>query len=421
MLKERIGFISTRFSGTDGVSLEAAKWAQVLEEDGHDIFWYAGRINRPEKSSLCIPEAHFEHPEVTWINNQIWGHTKRSRYVTSRIRTMSMYLKETLHQFVKEFDISLIIIENAVTIPMNLPLGVALAEFLLEVDIPAVAHHHDFYWERSRFMVNAVNDYLEMAFPPKDPELFHTVINKNAADNLAWRKGCSSVLVPNVIDFAEDDPNKKVDVARMKSELGFEQDDIIFLQPTRVVPRKGIEHAIRLISMLGNDKIKLCISHDSGDEGFDYEYMLRETANRENVDMRFVNAKVSEETKISPTGELTYSLWDVYALADLVTYPSLYEGFGNAFLEAVYHRKPLLVNRYDIFMRDIEPKGFETVTIDGYVTNFAAEQVQKLLSDPDRQKAITDKNYDLGKKYFSYDVLRNKLRMILNSIRGELA
>ena len=133
------------------------------------------------------------------------------------------------------------------------------------------------------------------------------------------------------------------------------------------------------------------------------------------------NEKVSEETKISPMGELTYSLWDVYALADLVTYPSLYEGFGNAFLEAVYHRKPLLVNRYDIFMRDIEPKGFETVTIDGYVTNFAAEQVQKLLSDPDRQKAITDKNYDLGKKYFSYDVLRNKLRMILNSIRGELA
>ena len=421
MIKERIGFISTRFSGTDGVSLEAAKWAHVLEEDGHDIFWYAGRINRPEEISMCVPEAHFEHPEITWINKKIWGHTKRSRYVTSRIRTLSLYIKETLHQFVKEFDISLLIIENAVTIPMNLPLGVALAEFLLEVDIPAVAHHHDFYWERSRFMVNAVNDYLEMAFPPKDPELFHTVINKNAADNLAWRKGCSSTLVPNVIDFAEDDPNDKVDVARMKSELGFEEDDIIFLQPTRVVPRKGIEHAIRLIGMLGNDKIKLCISHDSGDEGFDYEHMLRETANRENVDMRFVNTKVSEETKVSPTGELTYSLWDVYALADLVTYPSLYEGFGNAFLEAVYHRKPLLVNRYDIFMRDIEPKGFETITIDGYMTNYAVEQVQKLLDDPERRKAMTDKNYDLGKKYYSYDVLRNKLRLILNSIRGELA
>lgn len=418
MEKERIGFISTRFAGTDGVSLEAAKWAQVLEEDGHEIFWYAGRINRPEEQSMCVPEAHFEHPEISWLNNQIWGHTKRSRFVTNRIRSISHYLKETLHEFIKRYDISIIVIENAVTIPMNLPLGVALAEFLLEIDLPAIAHHHDFYWERSRFSVNAVNDYLEMAFPPKDPELYHTVINKNAADDLAWRKGCSSTLVPNVIDFSEHTPFSHTEVEEMKKELGFKPDDIIFLQPTRVVPRKGIEHAIRLISMLGNDKIKLCISHESGDEGFDYEYMLRETANREEVDMRFVSAKVGEERKISPNGEKTYSLWDVYAIADLVTYPSIYEGFGNAFLEAIYYRKPLLVNRYDIFMRDIEPKGFETITIDGYVTNYAAEQVQNLLNDPEEQKRMTDINFELGKKYYSYEVLRKKLRLIFSTIRG---
>jgi glycosyltransferase involved in cell wall biosynthesis len=420
MEKERIGFISTRFAGTDGVSLEAAKWAKVLEEDGHDVFWYAGRINRPEDQSFCIPEAHFEHPEITWLNNRIWGTTKRSRFVTNRIKSLTHYLKETLHHFIEEFDISLLILENAVTIPMNLPLGVAIAEVLLEIDIPAIAHHHDFYWERSRFSVNAVNDYLEMAFPPKDPELYHTVINKNAADDLAWRKGCSSTLVPNVIDFSEHTPFSQADILEMKKELGFEPDDIIFLQPTRVVPRKGIEHAIRLVSMLGNDKIKLCISHDSGDEGFDYEYMLRETARRDKVDMRFVSAKVGEERKVSKDGEKTYSLWDVYAIADLVTYPSLYEGFGNAFLEAIYYRKPLLVNRYDIFMRDIEPKGFQTVTIDGFVTNYTVEQVQNLLNDPAEQKRMTDINYDLGKKYYSYDVLRSKLRLILNTIRGGL-
>ena len=419
MEKERIGFISTRFAGTDGVSLEAAKWAKVFEEDGHEVFWYAGRINRPDEISFCVPEAHFEHPEITWLNKRIWGTTKRSRFVTERIRSISHYLKDSLHQFVNKYDISLLVIENAVTIPMNLPLGVALAEFLLEIELPAIAHHHDFYWERSRFSVNAVNDYLEMAFPPKDTELFHTVINKNAADDLAWRKGSSSTLVPNVIDFIEDDPNEHIDAVRMKKELGFEEDDIIFLQPTRVVPRKGIEHAIRLISMLKNDKIKLCISHDSGDEGFDYEYMLRETANREQVDMRFVNTKVGEERKISPSGDTTYSLWDVYAIADLVTYPSLYEGFGNAFLEAIYYRKPLLVNRYDIFMRDIEPKGFQAITIDGYVTNYTVEQVERLLKSPEKIKKMTDTNYDLGKKYYSYDVLRRKLRLILNSIRGE--
>ena len=73
-----------------------------------------------------------------------------------------------------------------------------------------------------------------------------------------------------------------------------------------------------------------------------------------------------------------YSLWDMYPITDLVTYPSLYEGFGNAFLEAVYYRKPLLVNRYDIYMRDIEPKGFQTVTIQGYVSPRNRPRCQKI-------------------------------------------
>ncbi|MCC5926427.1 MAG: glycosyltransferase family 4 protein [Bacteroidetes bacterium] len=417
--KERIGFVSTRFAGTDGVSLEAAKWAEVLESDGHEIFWYAGRLNRPRESSFCVPIAHFEHPEIEWLNQQIWGHTKRSPMVSKRIRSISDYLKETLHEFVKEFDISLLIIENAVTIPMNLPLGVALTEFLIETNIPAISHHHDFYWERSRFTVNCVGDYLAMAFPPRDPELQHVVINKNAADTLAWRKGASSILIPNVLDFDnEPTPESDTYTVGLKEELGFAPDDIIFLQPTRVVPRKGIEHAIRLVSMLNNPKIKLCVSHDSGDEGFAYENMLRESAEHEGVDLRFVNTRVGDERQVDEQGNKIYSLWDMYPITDLVTYPSLYEGFGNAFLEAVYYRKPILVNRYDIYMRDIEPKGFQTVTIQGYVSPETVREVKKILADPDMITAMTDRNYDLAKQYFSYTVLRKKLRFIINTIRG---
>jgi hypothetical protein len=46
-------------------------------------------------------------------------------------------------------------------------------------------------------------------------------------------------------------------------------------------------------------------------------------------------------------GRKIYSLADIYPHADFVTYPSLIEGFGNAFLEAIYFRKPLLMQRYD--------------------------------------------------------------------------
>jgi glycosyltransferase involved in cell wall biosynthesis len=76
-----------------------------------------------------------------------------------------------------------------------------------------------------------------------------------------------------------------------------------------------------------------------------------------------------------------FSLWEVYQAADFITYPSLYEGFGNAFLEAIYFNKPILVNRYKIFVHDIEPKGFELVTMDGVLTGDVVKKIQKIVQD----------------------------------------
>ena len=61
-----------------------------------------------------------------------------------------------------------------------------------------------------------------------------------------------------------------------------------------------------------------------------------------------------------------YSLWEIYPHVDFVTNPSLYEGFGNAFLEAVYLKKPILVNRYTVYIVDIETKGFDVIEMDGF-------------------------------------------------------
>lgn len=421
MKKERIGFVSTRFAGTDGVSLESNKWADVLKEDGHEVFWYAGRHDRPEAISMCVPEAHFGHHEIEWINSYIWGHTKRPYNVSQRIRDMAEYLKETLYYFVEKFDLSLLIFQNALTIPMNLPLGVAITEFLLETDIPGVAHHHDFYWERSRFMVNAVNDYLAMAFPPRDHELTHVVINKNACDDLAWRKGVASTLIPNVLEYETPPEELESDdyADDIRQELGLSDDDILFLQPTRIVPRKGIEQAIELISMLNDERCKLVISHEAGDEGYEYEFMLKKLADRSKVDVRFVSDRIADTRQRNEMGEKIYTLWDLYPEADFVTYPSIYEGFGNAFLEAIYFKLPLLVNRYEIFLRDIEPKGFKVITMDGYITPDVVEKVQYLLETPSARKDVTEHNYQLAKQYYGYDILRKKLRFIINNIRGE--
>ncbi len=56
MKRLNIGFVSTRFSGTDGVSLESTKWAHVFEEQGHQCFWYAGRLNRAKDVCYEVPD-----------------------------------------------------------------------------------------------------------------------------------------------------------------------------------------------------------------------------------------------------------------------------------------------------------------------------------------------------------------------------
>lgn len=419
MSKRRIGFVSTRFAGTDGVSLESAKWAQVLEPHGHTSYWYGGILDRVPECSLLVPEASFAHPDIAAINAEVFGKLTRTPQMTRRLFDMSQVIKETLYTFVDRFSINIMVVENALCIPMNLPLGIALTHFIVETGIPTIGHHHDFFWERDRFSVSSVPDVLEKAFPPVLPSLQHVTINSKAEQDLAMRKGVSSVLIPNVLDF-ENPPQAEDGYANdLREQIGIAPEDILILQPTRVIPRKGIERAIELVAELNDPRCKLVITHEAGDEGLDYERMLRRIAKRAQVDLRFVSTRISDERETGPDGKKLYSLWDVYRHADLVTFPSLYEGFGNALLEAFYCRKPVVVNRYAVFIADIEPKGFKVIPMSGYLTPESLAEVRRVIDDAAYRQEMVDHNYELGKVYYSYRVLRRKLRTLVFQLTGE--
>ena len=417
---ERIGFISTRFAGTDGVSLESAKWAEVLWQDQHVSYWYAGQLDRDAGVSMCIPEAYFNHPENQYVNDMVWGRTTRHSQVTRRIHSLTEYLKGTIYDFVKQFDITLLIIQNALTIPMHIPLGLALTEFLAETPMPAIAHHHDFYWERSRFQVNSVPDFLDMAFPPRDLNLQHVVINQAAREELALRKGLSSLLIPNILDF--DNPPGPPDEfsADIRDAIGLAPEDKLILQPTRVVPRKGIEHSLALIKRLDDPRCKLVISHGSGDEGDDYPKQIKELARYEGVDVRFFGNNIGDRRRIDSKGRKIYILQDLYLHADLVLYPSIYEGFGNAFLEAIYYRVPIIVNRYPVWVRDIEPRGFKVPMMNGFVNQQIVEEARRLLEDQEYRHQMIEHNYELARRYYGYPVLRYGLQTLINNIKNRM-
>ena len=419
-MAERVGFISTRFAGTDGVSLEAAKWAEVLWHDRHVSYWYAGLLDRSADVSMCVPEAYFNHPENLWINERIWGRGTRTPRITRRIHDLAEYIKGTLYDFVERFDLSLLIVENALTIPMHLPLGIAITEFLSETVMPAIAHHHDFYWERSRFQVNNVPDFLDMAFPPRDIYLQHVVINQPAREELALRKGISSILIPNVLNFHEPPPPPDDYGQDVREAIGLGPEDKLILQPTRVVPRKGIEHSIMLLKRLGDSRLKLVISHGVGDEGDGYAQQIQELAANEGVELIFFGHRVGDRRRINGNGDKIYVLQDLYQHADLVMYPSIYEGFGNAFLEAIYYRVPIVVNRYPVWVRDIEPKGFRVPLMHGFVSNDVVHEARRLLDDEEYRQAMLEHNYQLAMRYYSYPVLRYGLSTLIGNIKNRM-
>ncbi|WP_404304987.1 glycosyltransferase [Neorhodopirellula lusitana] len=415
----QIGFVGTRFAGTDGVSLESAKWAKVLWDHRHVSHWYSGKSDRDPSVSMVVPHAFFDHPDIQWINRRAFGTRTRTPDVTQRIYTLADYLKGTLYEFTRRYDLDLLIVQNALCIPMNLPLGVALTNFIAETGFPTIAHHHDFYWERDRFSVSAVTDMLWMAFPPALPQIQNVTINSFAQEDLSHRRGVSSMLVPNVLDFETPPPEADEYARHFRKDIGLDENDILFLQPTRVVPRKGIEHAIALVAALKDDRCKLVISHASGDEGDEYLQVLKDLAEASGVDLRLVDKQVGDKRGKDAEGNRIYTLADAYSQADFITYPSIYEGFGNALLEAFYYRKPVLVNRYSIYVADIEPKGARVISMDGYLTKDVVAKVEKIIHDKAFRDEMVDFNYEIGRAFFSYGVLRRKLRSLVTHFTGQ--
>ncbi|HEX5218853.1 MAG TPA: glycosyltransferase family 4 protein [Verrucomicrobiae bacterium] len=416
---KRIGFISTRFAGTDGVTLEARKWAFILQSMGHECFWMAGLLDSLPEVSHSVPLAYFNHPRIATLQAKLFGVATRPRAVTDEIHTLKEQLKDEIYRFIDRFRVEVLIPQNILAIPMHIPLGLALTDVMAETGIPTIAHHHDFAWERERFIVSSVNDYLRAAFPGAMPSVEHVVINSMAQKELARRCSLSSSVIPNILDFETPPPAIDDYNADLRAEIGLREDDILILQPTRVVARKGIEHAIELTRRLNDPRAKLVISHPAGDEGSAYLQMLRDRIEDAKIDVRFISDRVGETRGVLPDGRKIYTLFDIYPHADLVTYPSYYEGFGNAFLEAIYFGKPVVVNTYAVYARDIDPLGFKCIEMSQVVTRELVAQTREILSNRALREDWAKTNFNLGLKYFSYSVARRKLAARLANLFGE--
>jgi glycosyltransferase involved in cell wall biosynthesis len=412
----RIGFIATRLSGTDGVSLEVAKWARVLGRLGHQTFYCGGELGGYAAGGILIPELHFLHEEIQRINARAFGQEadEDPRPLLEEIGLLAFELRTSLLEFIRANHLELIIIQNALAIPMNLPLGVCLTDLIAETGIPTIAHHHDFYWERERYQANTILDFLDTYFPPDLPSVRHVSINTIARNRLKQRRDIDSVVIPNVFDFATPPPVLDDYNRDFRQVLGLAPSNPLILQPTRVIQRKGIELAVELVSRLGPSLKRLFVTHSAGDEGFAYWHWVEREARLMGVSLELIDSITGDERRQS-SGKKIYSLADAYLNADLVTYPSIYEGFGNALIEAVYYKRPVVVNRYPVYNNDIRPLGFQFIELDGFVDDRAVEQSLQIIKHPKEATEMVECNFALAHEHFSLETLEGKLEQVLAS------
>jgi glycosyltransferase involved in cell wall biosynthesis len=380
---------------------------------GHQVFYCAGELEQDGPPGLLVPEMYFHTADADWIVDHAYGTRESHPELYPMIERYARLFCERLGEFVSRFDIDMLVPQNALTIPIQIALGVALTDVIEDTGIPTIAHHHDFYWEREVYKVNCIPEIIARCFPPDLPSIQHVVINSLAQRDLHAKRGIASVVVPNVFDFATPAPGIDEYNADLRAAIGLTDTDFLILQPTRIIRRKGIELAIELVGRLRDPRCKLVLSHATD---VDPEYLaeLRALAEAWEVDMRVPIDRI-DSVRGEREGKRIYGLWDVYPHADFVTYPSLYEGFGNALIEAIYFGLPALVNRYSVYAADIGPLGFDFVEIDGAVTDEAVAATRALLNDRGLRERTVRHNYALAGVHFSYETVARELAPLIAS------
>jgi len=420
-----IGILIGRIGGMDGVALESEKWMTVLKDMGHQVFVLSGQFEDrsmdPDTETL-VPEMSFFSPESFWSQKKAFFYPETDpAELEEHLGHYSELIYDKILDWIRLRKIDLLISENASALPSHLEMGMAIHKAVLHTGLPTISHDHEFSWDRGdryRSPHPEINAIVESVFPLRAPNSVHAVINSHSAHMLQDRYGRDSLNIPNVMNF--DLPYGVVTEHSQKlvSELGFRNDDLLLLQPTRIVRRKGIETAIELLHRLDNPRVKLLLTgsytDDAGSAYFN-ELMTRiqelGLLNR----VRFAKEKFQRE-EAPDQGMLRFSISNAYAASAAVCYFSHYEGFGNVIVESVLARRPLFVNNYEpVFMPDIGSKGFQTIMIEkGQLRDEDVAAMARVLYEPDHARAMCEHNFELGKQHFSFHTLRTGLEELIS-------
>jgi glycosyltransferase involved in cell wall biosynthesis len=263
-------------------------------------------------------------------------------------------------------DADVVVVENLCSLPLN-PAAAAVVADVLK-GRPAVLHHHDLPWQRPHL--------AHLPGPPDDPAWAHVTINERSRRELAER-GIGATRIYN--HFDPDPPPGRGDAVR--TALGVGLHERLVLQPTRALDRKGVPAGVALAERL------------------QAVYWILGPA-EDGYDLGAVMAGAKTRTIVGRPLHTTVHDW--YAAADVIAFPSTWEGFGNPTVESATHDRPLALGRYPV-AEELRAFGFRWHDPDDATVIDAG---------PD----LLAHNHDVARRHFDVAELPNLLAGVLDGL-----
>lgn len=411
-----IGLIHYK-TGTDGVSLEMQKRAKIFKSLGARPVTITGS----KEADYFVPEIGVERKKIIQFNKYAFEKENQKK-AEKLFFEMEKKAEKKLLKTMTELKPDFLVAHNLFSLAYNLPASSALAKVIKEKNIKTEAVHHDFWWDREIFKSDNLftRKLLLELLPPAIPQIFsHVTINSIERKNLLKRKGIKAKQFGDIFDFENSDRHSKEKIKKM---LKLKDNEIVLLQASRVLKRKAIEVSIDIAKEFekstGKKTVILLTNPPEKYVDTDYFDKIKKYALKKNIKLIHAFKKTKK-----------LSFFEFYKIADFAVYPTIKEGFGNQFLEAVYYKTIPIIFEYPVFRIDLKKEGYyyislgskylkknEMIKIPFKKMKKATLQMEQYLKNKEKQEKHTEHNYKKAEQNHSPQNLKKHYSRTLKLI-----